>query len=213
MRPPLLLGVLLLAGVLHAPAARGASFARGLSDRVVPGQEIVLRWSDLPPAVEEVEILLSLDGGRTFPIRVSPQLDVKESAFRWRVPAFGAAQAILRLRLGTAERELEGPVSRVFCISGAPGASRDVAPGESEFHEGYLWTGVEPIHDRRTAGWHPPEAQFRILERCPSYPPPDPVVLLSPMSRTAARVIRHQSSKNAVRDLPAQAPRLDPLRI
>jgi hypothetical protein len=206
-----LLGILLLAGVLHAPAARGASFARELPDRVVPGQEIVLRWSDLPPAVEEVEILLSLDGGRSFPIRVSPQLDVKESAFRWRVPGVGAGQAILRLRLGTAERELEGPVSRTFRISGA--TSCDLAPRESEFHEGYLWTGVEPIHDRPTAGMHPREARFEALERCLANAPRDPAVLHAPVVRARACIVRHQTARSSARDLPTQATRLDPLRI
>jgi len=209
MRSPLLLGVLLLAGMLHAPAAHGASFAPGLPDRVAPGQEIVLRWSDLPPAVEEVEILLSLDGGRSFPIRVSPELDVKESAFRWRVPGVGAAQAILRLRLGTAQRELEGPQSRTFRISGALVR----APEESEFHEGYLWTGVEPIRDRPPTGLRPPEAQLEVLERCPSNAPRDPLVLHSPVYRALAGVVRPHLATVSARDLPTQAPRLDPLRI
>lgn len=213
MRPHLLLGVLLLAGGLHAPAARGASFARGLPDRVAPGEEILLRWSDLPPAVEEVEILLSIDGGRSFPIRVSPQLEVKESGFRWRVPEVGAGQAILRLRLGTRERELEGPVSRMFRISEAPGASRDEGSEAYRFHEGYLWTGIEPIHDRPPAGVRPPEARFETLERCLANAPRDPILLPVPWVRACVRVVRPQTAQISARDLPTQAPRLDPLRI
>lgn len=126
MRPHAI-ALALIVAILPAPRARAATcFAPGLPPQVVAGQELVLRWSDLPETVEEVEILLSLDGGRSFPVRVSSELDARSGEHRWRVPPVPTADAVLRLRMGTRDAELPGPASRAFriaCARGAPGGS------------------------------------------------------------------------------------------
>src|SRR5690348_11056956 len=92
---------LALTTLLAARARAAGSFAADLPAQVCAGQEITLRWSDLPPAVDEVEVLLSLDGGRSHPIRVSSELDARSGALRWRVPDIEAEHVVLRLRMGT----------------------------------------------------------------------------------------------------------------
>lgn len=214
MRLPVLLGLVLLTGWARPSGARSATFADGLPDRVTPGQEVVLRWSDLPRTVEEIEILLSLDGGRTFPVRVSRELDPGENELRWRVPHVETGEAVLRLRMGMRDREIDGPSSHVFRISDPAGTRMRGDGEELVFHEGYLWTGLEPIHGPARPGFTPPESKIEALERSPSNPPPDPTTLAIPVGRAVSRVTaRHRAPRATVRDLPAQAPRLDPLRI
>ena len=214
MRLHVLLGLVLLTGWARPSGARSATFADGLPDRVTPGQEVVLRWADLPRTVDEIEILLSLDGGRTFPVRVSRELDPNENELRWRVPHVETGEAVLRLRMGTDDREIDGPSSHVFRISGSIGDSLRGDPDELVFHEGYLWTGLEPIHDPLQSGLTPPEARIEAQDCSPSNAPRDHGMLAIPSARAVSRVIvQDRASKASVRDLPAQAPRLDPLRI
>src|SRR5438046_691846 len=77
-----------VAAVSHAAAdddllrARIALPARELR----AGEVLELRWSELPARVEEMEILLSVDGGRRYGLRVSPECDPLTGCFRWRVP-------------------------------------------------------------------------------------------------------------------------------
>jgi hypothetical protein len=84
-------------GRLDGPRA-GASLAAG--------SIVEVRW-DVPcreePGADEAELVLSLDGGMTFPIRVSPELAVCRDAFRWRVPALASGRARLALRAGSGE--------------------------------------------------------------------------------------------------------------
>src|SRR5213592_827006 len=105
------------------------------------GEVLELRWSELPARVEEMEILLSVDGGRHYGLRVSPECDPATGRFRWRVPNLCTSAARLRLRLGAGGRELEAEPTRCFTIVG------DGDPwGEGHvFHEPGWWPGpVEP---------------------------------------------------------------------
>jgi hypothetical protein len=96
-----------------------------------------LSWSELPAGVEEMEVLLSLDDGRTWAVRVSPELDARERRFRWRVPNLPAAHARLRMRLGDARAEIETGPTAPFRIVG----DSAVPKPRSLFHEGAFWTG------------------------------------------------------------------------
>src|ERR1700712_2541253 len=75
------------------------------------GSEAELAWtpgagfSRLPDA-EEWEAFLSLDGGATYPVRITPHLDQDLRRVRWQVPPIPAADARLLLRFGD-EREEE----------------------------------------------------------------------------------------------------------
>ena len=51
----------------------------------------------------ETELVLSLDGGLTFPVRVSSEMGACAKSFRWQVPALETAHARLALRAGNGE--------------------------------------------------------------------------------------------------------------
>jgi hypothetical protein len=79
--------------------------ARG--ETVEPGASVVVRWTLDSAIVErgdEMELLLSLDGGNRFPLRVTARIDPRERAWTWRVPALPTEHARLALRVGRGER-------------------------------------------------------------------------------------------------------------
>jgi hypothetical protein len=55
--------------------------------------------------VEEWEAFLSLDGGATYPFRITPHLDSERARFTWRVPALPSRDARLLLRFGDERQE------------------------------------------------------------------------------------------------------------
>jgi hypothetical protein len=48
----------------------------------------------------EMEVWLSLDGGRTFPMCITPILDPKATQFDWTVPNMPTNAAVLDIRFG-----------------------------------------------------------------------------------------------------------------
>jgi hypothetical protein len=54
---------------------------------------------------DEMELVLSLDGGRTFPLRVTDDLSLAMRRISWRVPALPAEHARVALRVGCDEEE------------------------------------------------------------------------------------------------------------
>jgi hypothetical protein len=66
--------------------------------------------------LEEMELLLSLDGGGTFPIRVTRDLSPETRSFSWRVPLLPTAHARLALRTGESGDEEIALVSNEFAI-------------------------------------------------------------------------------------------------
>ena len=115
--------VVLLAAVwlgAHAAAAGDAPSGSILSPRehevLTAGASHVVRWSPIPAEVDEFEILLSLDGGSSYPVRLTPQLDPATRAYLWRVPDLPARSARLRLRWGIAGHELDGPPGPSFTV-------------------------------------------------------------------------------------------------
>ena len=98
--------VLLAAGAAARASAEGRLEGPRGGASLAAGAIIEVRW-EIPcgedPAAEEAELVLSLDGGMTFPIRVSPELTACRDAFRWRVPALPSGRARLALRSGSGE--------------------------------------------------------------------------------------------------------------
>src|SRR4029077_6443664 len=80
------------------------------------------RFSRLP-AVEEWEAFLSLDGGATFPLRITPHLDQDLRHFRWQVPPIPTADARLLLRSGNERRETVVELPQRFSIVASPAAT------------------------------------------------------------------------------------------
>jgi hypothetical protein len=74
-------------------------------EALLPGSVIETAWAldcrAVVPEADEAELVLSLDGGRTFPVRVSSEVSVCASRFRWRVPALPTGRARLALRIGS----------------------------------------------------------------------------------------------------------------
>ena len=70
-----------------------------------PGQVFRVQWRSRLPHVDfgacEVEVWLSLDGGRTFSAWISPWLDPKgPTYFDWTVPNWPTRAAVLDIRFG-----------------------------------------------------------------------------------------------------------------
>jgi hypothetical protein len=81
------------------------------------GQTVEIRWSGIPKSVGEMELLLSLDGGRTFPVRLTEEIAPDLEFFSWVVPNLSTETACLALRMGLDGREITGPPSTLFQIS------------------------------------------------------------------------------------------------
>ena len=118
------LALALAACLVAAPSGASAAFvASPAGGRANAGEVVPLSWSLDPSRVagrDEMEIVLSLDDGATFPIRVLDRLDPSDRAVSWRVPALPTGRARLALRAG----ETEAPdaeeivaVSEPFTIS------------------------------------------------------------------------------------------------
>lgn len=89
------------------------------------------------PDFDEMELLLSLDGGRTFPLRVTREIAPETTRVAWRVPAFAAEHARLALRTGSeggAGSETVRLVSEEFTILPA-----SASPLEELFRVGTEW--------------------------------------------------------------------------
>ena len=93
---------------------------------------------DVDEDVEEMEVLLSLDGGRTFPLRVTREMSEGTHQLNWRVPNLPTTSARLALRVGTEdEGEVIRDVSAEFTI--LPAGSEpleDVRPFRGEWRAG-----------------------------------------------------------------------------
>lgn len=97
---------------------------------VYPGQTIRVEWrSTFPPVnlgVCESEVWLSLDGGRTFTMWISPWLNGKAQYFDWTVPNTPTNVAVMDIRFGCEQFYPESyapqPAS-TFVIARAPAAT------------------------------------------------------------------------------------------
>jgi hypothetical protein len=121
----------IVAGRIDRPAAGEVVYA---------GDLVEVRWTALPDTVNECELLLSLDGGREFSVRLTPQLGRTTRELSWRVPNLPALRARLRLRVGIDGQEIESSASSGFTIVGASGSL--LAP--LRFAHGEWWTTPVP---------------------------------------------------------------------
>jgi len=71
---------------------------------VYTGQKIRVEWRSILPPINlgacEMEVWLSLDGGRTFTMLISPWMDPKAQYFYWTVPNIPTKQAVMDIRFG-----------------------------------------------------------------------------------------------------------------
>lgn len=105
---------------------------------LLAGSTAELEWqAELPARVEEWEAFLSFDGGKTYPVRITPHLDRDLRRVRWQVPGVPTSEARLLLRFGDERRETYRELPHRFVIAASPGtawpltlASVAAAPGE-----------------------------------------------------------------------------------
>jgi len=185
-----------------APDA-GRARLEGLPAVVRAGQVLEVRWRDLPADVREVELELSVDGGRWS--RISPELEALEGAFLWRVPEGVAGPAVVRLRAGGAAGEREVAESAFRLVGCA------VGPGPALAWSGW-WTR-EPRGGPAGVGFACPGPGLRATAPDVSLAPPaqaglerESTPVATPGRRTTARPATHASSRRF------RAPRRLPLR-
>ena len=98
--------LLLILGLRFAPASAGGFSAPDAGARLSPGSLGTATWSDTPgtAVARETELLLSLDGGLSFPIRLTKDLHPDIKSVLFRVPRLPTANARLALRIGFGKR-------------------------------------------------------------------------------------------------------------
>lgn len=103
-------------------------------DVLYPGQHVTIQWESALPEVDltwcEVEIYLSLDGGRTNAVRLTPQLDPRIGYYDWTVPNLPTTAAVLDIHFGCEGYFPESPSVQsqsVFAIGPSTGTIREVA--------------------------------------------------------------------------------------
>lgn len=92
------------------------------STPLVGGADAEIAWEPLASfatlgEVEEWEAFLSLDGGTSYPFRLTPHLDRDLRRFRWRVPAVETNDARLLFRFGDERSEVPVLVPQRFAIA------------------------------------------------------------------------------------------------
>ncbi len=137
IRPRVFLALFAALGV--SSTAFAARFASGA---VIPsplraGETISLRIPSLPAEAEEFELLLSVDDGASYSLRLTPSQKIGDSSFLWTVPALPTDRARLRVRWGDGRREIVTPPSEAFAIRTTPGGR--MAPLYQE--SGEIWIG------------------------------------------------------------------------
>ena len=120
--------------LVSTASAGGTYSATLISPRVgqvlYPGQHIRVEWTSVLPNINlgacEMEVWLSVDGGRTFPMWISPWLNAKAQSFDWTVPNMLTNAAVLDIRFGCEQfyPETYAPQpAATFVIAKAPFAS------------------------------------------------------------------------------------------
>lgn len=173
------------------------------------GETVVLSLGRAPEGIDELEILLSVDGGRTFPVRVSRELGPEARRVVWRVPNLPAVAALMRVRYRLHGRELDGPAGGAFAILGAAGRSQEL----DLFHEGNWWEGFEahrPVAPASLAGDDVPSLEAGAGSRA-ALIPPDAAVPAPPAEHPQSAA-RPQSSPLQPPTLHTPPERFSPLR-
>jgi hypothetical protein len=99
------------------------------------GETARVEWRGLPQGVEELELLLTIEG-RESPVRVTPQLVAPAGVFLWRVPNLPSGRARLTIRYGLDSEEIEDAPSAPFEILPAG----NEPPAVLAFRQGEWWT-------------------------------------------------------------------------
>jgi hypothetical protein len=118
-------GVLLLAAATSAAQAAPVLLTAPRDHQtLVPGSSVVVAWSEvgsglrgLGARAEEWEAFLSVDGGRTYTVRITPHLDVSLTTFGFVVPQLTSDDVRILLRFGDETHETEIEMPQRFSIA------------------------------------------------------------------------------------------------
>ena len=111
------------------PAFAEEGMARLLSpaagDELAAGSLVTIAWEEiaLSEHVNEWEAFLSVDGGETWPLRITPHLDISIRRFAFRVPDLPTRDARLMLRFGDERREVGMEAPQRFSIASVASAA------------------------------------------------------------------------------------------
>lgn len=112
-----------------------------------------VRWDGLPAGVEEMELLVSVDGGSAF--ARAADLDPATGSYRWVVPGLPTSRAVLALRANVDGEETVLFRTVPFAIGQATGPALEPL----SYHGGELWTDdagrAAPVADGGVAGTEP----------------------------------------------------------
>jgi hypothetical protein len=200
----------LLLGASPAFADRGAILSPSGGTVLRAGDLVQVRWTDLPEDVEEMELLLSLDGGLSFPVQLTPQLDPLLGSLAWLVPNLAIPHASLRLRVGVGRDEIESAPTGVFsieCDAGGPVTGLRYGFGQWWVQES-SWE--EPgRHPNPTAGQWLPRCFDDASEGAPGSDEREPLVVEAfrgPRGGTSFRTCRPDPEVPLLPDAPDTVP-------
>jgi hypothetical protein len=201
-----------------APEAAASGFANPAAGaRLSPGHSALAafelpRGSDFP-RIGEMELVLSLDGGATFPLRLTGELSPGTRRVWWRVPALPTSRAVLGLRVGNDDGdERLVLVTGLFTILGESSTVLDdirFAHGEWRTREAGF-DGVFPFSGGSLSG-ESPEGLFAATTRG-DFAETRPLQALEqsrsgPRTATAAALSFLLSGSSPVPRVPALLPR------
>jgi len=149
--------------VAQAGASEHGNPLAPLPARVHAGDVLTLSWPGMPNDVREFEVLLSLDGGRSFSVRVSAEIEGDRRGMRWHIPNLATSEARLLVRANLEGAEVEFEPSESFVIVGR----RDRPADRQVFNEGGWWVGLEASSHRAVAA--------DLVSPGPRLDPADPV--------------------------------------
>lgn len=214
-----------LLALVALPASAEEDMARLLSpaagDELTAGSLVTIAWDELalPQHVNEWEAFLSVDGGETWPLRITPHLDISIRRFDFRVPDMPTRDARLLLRFGDERREVGMEAPQRFSIarggsaaSWAPRSPR-LTRGERarEGNEGVVaWVegSLEGGDLREVVAWDPAASLHGVLPAgllvlplvVPTSPRENlaaPAISPDPVPRTVLRVVEDRQPRPA----------------
>lgn len=206
------------AAAVIASSLTAVRFSRpGEGSALREGEIVEIRWSGVPGDADEIELLLSVDGGQHFSLRLTDELNSGSKSFLWRVPGLLTDSASLAIRMGIHGREILSAPGPLFRLSRNPWT----ASTSLRWKAGEIW--VDSGDPGETAGRNMPSPSgFSTRpERITSVPDDSDAADLPHFSNARPAASACGMSNSALReayrpvliDSPSRAPLSIPRRI